>query len=86
MLYHSHALAMPPDTRHSSAVVEEGVDQFSKKILTSGYNLKQVRKISINGIRGWERKLERGQKSLQDIRWQPVRKNKEEDLGKNKMV
>ena len=58
MLYHSHALAMPPDTRHSSAVMEEGVDQ----ILTSSYNLKQVRKISMNGIRGWERKLERARR------------------------
>ena len=50
------------DTRQSSALMGEVVDQFSKKILTSGYNLKQVRKISINGIRGWERKLEKSKK------------------------
>ena len=37
----------------------EVVDNFGKKLLTSGYSLKQVRTITMNGIRGWERRKSR---------------------------
>ena len=47
------------DQRQESKVKGEVVDQFGKKILTSGYSLLQTRKITLNGVRGWERKLER---------------------------
>ena len=33
------------------------VDEYSKKLLTSGYRLDQVRKIILNGIKAYERKL-----------------------------
>ena len=32
------------------------MDQFGRKILSSGYTLHQARKIVLDGIRGWERK------------------------------
>ena len=47
------------DQRQESKVKGEVVDQFGKKILTSGYSLLQTRKITLNGVRGWERKLEK---------------------------
>ena len=42
--------------RQEEGTMEEVIDQFGKKILTSGYSLTQARKILINGIRGWEKK------------------------------
>ena len=35
------------------------IDQYAQKLLTSGYNLEQVRRIILNGIRGWERRKAR---------------------------
>ena len=32
------------------------LDQFAKKVLTSGYSLVQTRRIALNGVRGWENK------------------------------
>ena len=50
------------DVRQNREVIGQVVDQFGKKILTSGYTLRQTRKIVLNGIRGWERKKERALK------------------------
>ena len=47
------------DTRQVKNTLGEVVDQFGRKLMTSGYSLKQARKITLGGIRGWERKLER---------------------------
>ena len=38
------------------------VDDFGKKLLTSGYSIHQVRTIALNGIRGWERRRTRARK------------------------
>ena len=50
------------DQRQEDSVKGEVVDQFSVKVLTSGYSLLQTRRIALTGIRGWERKVERAQK------------------------
>ena len=47
------------DVRQTDKVMGEVIDQFGKKLLTSGYTYKQTRRIVLNGIRGWERKLSR---------------------------
>ena len=50
------------DKDQEDTVFGRVVDQFGKKILTSGYSLSQTRKILLNGIRGWERKVTRSRK------------------------
>ena len=46
------------DSRQERRVVAEIVDKFCVKLLTSGYSPKQVRRITLIGSRGWEKKLE----------------------------
>ena len=50
------------DQRQDDKVRRDVVDQFAKKIITSGYSVQQARKIILNGIRGWERKVVRSRK------------------------
>ena len=40
------------DVRQDQKTTEEVIDQFGRKVLTSGYSLHQTRKIIIDGIRG----------------------------------
>ena len=47
------------DDRQDRRAIAEVVDKFGKKLLSSGYSLKQVRTIAMNGIRGWERRRTR---------------------------
>ena len=47
------------DVRQDQKTTGEVVDQFGRKVLTSGYSLHQTRKIMIDGIRGWNRKKTR---------------------------
>ena len=47
------------DMRQDKRTVCEVVDQFAKKILTSGYSINQTRKILMDGLRGWDRKVKR---------------------------
>ena len=47
------------DPRQDKSTRVKVVDQFAKKILTSGYSLQQTRRIILGGIRGWKRRLER---------------------------
>ena len=45
------------------------LDQFAKKVLTSGYSLVQTRRIALSGVRGWENKrLRRTQDGLRVFR------------------
>ena len=44
------------DERQDSIVVGGVVDKFCQKLLTSGYSPTQTRKITLCGIRGWERR------------------------------
>ena len=68
------------DVRQNREVIGQVVDQFGKKILTSGYTLRQTRKIVLNGIRGWERKKERALKENRKL----FRTSKESLLGRIK--
>ena len=54
------------DVRQDNSEVRKVVDKFATKILTSGYSRQQTRKIVINGIRGWERKLSRATREGKD--------------------
>ena len=47
------------DLRQDKGTVCKVVDQFGRKVLTSGYSLHQTRKIVMDGIRGWDRKVKR---------------------------
>lgn len=47
------------DVRQGNMVMASVVDQFGKKLLTSGSTLPQTMKIALSGIRGWERKMRR---------------------------
>ena len=47
------------DIRQDKKTLSQVIDQFGRKVLTSGYSLHQARKIAINGIRGWDRKKDR---------------------------
>ena len=42
------------DENQGAEVMAKVIDNFGVKVLTSGYNITQARKITINGIRGWE--------------------------------
>ena len=44
------------DENQGAEVMAKVIDNFGVKVLTSGYNITQARKITINGIRGWEKK------------------------------
>ena len=50
--------------RLGGAVKRRVVDQFSQKLLTSGYSITQSRRLILNGIRGWERKRRRAKGRL----------------------
>ena len=52
------------DDRQGGAVKRRVVDQFSQKLLTSGYSITQSRRIILNGIRGWESKRRRAKGRL----------------------
>ena len=45
------------NTRQDKRGVAKVVDDFGQKLLKSGYSLQQTRKITLNGIRGLERKI-----------------------------
>ena len=45
------------DMEQNEEVLGGVIDQFGRKILTSGYSMAQSRKILLNGVRGWERKV-----------------------------
>ena len=47
------------DQRQGKNINKEVVDGFAKKLLTSGYDRNQTRRIIISGIRGWERRMAR---------------------------
>ena len=47
------------DVRQDQKTTGKIIDQFGRKVLTSGYSLHQTRKIMIDGIRGWNRKKAR---------------------------
>ena len=49
------------DGRQERKVICAVIDQYAQKLLTSGYNLEQVRRIILNGIRGWERRKARAE-------------------------
>ena len=55
------------DVRQERKVVERVVDKFSKKLLTSGYSETQSRRIVINGIRGWEKRLMRSKAEKRNL-------------------
>ena len=55
------------DTRQPRSVLENVVDQFGRKLMTSGYSLIQARRITISGLKGWERKLERARREGRGI-------------------
>ena len=55
------------DDRQERSVMSGVVDSFGKKLLTSGYSLKQVRTITMNGIRGWERRKIRAREEGRSI-------------------
>ena len=44
------------DERQGKYIMGMVVDQFAKKVLTSGYTIQQTKRIVINGIRGWEKR------------------------------
>ena len=52
------------DVRQKKEVSAKVVDNFCKKLLTSGYTITQSRRIAINGIRGWEKKKKNCKKRL----------------------
>ena len=47
------------DLRQDRRTTCEVIDQFGKKVLTSGYSIHQTKKIVLAGIRGWDRKVKR---------------------------
>ena len=47
------------DERQERKVVGEVVDKFCQKLLTSGYTEQQTRRVTLCGIRGWERRKRR---------------------------
>ena len=55
------------DVRLGNKVMTKVIDQFGKKLLTSGYTLSQSRKITLSGIRGWERKLKRAEGKIRSL-------------------
>ena len=55
------------DPRQKNATKVKVVDQFTKKILTSGYNLQQTRRIVLGGIRGWRRRIERAKEESRSL-------------------
>ena len=55
------------DVRLGNKVMTKVIDQFGKKLLTSGYTLSQSRKIALSGIRGWERKLKRAEGKIRSL-------------------
>ena len=62
------------DLRQDKRTVCEVIDQFGRKVLTSGYSLHQAKRIVIAGIRGWDRKVKR---MKQDNEGRVFRTNKE---------
>ena len=47
------------DPRQEGEKVNKEVDRYAVKLLTSGWNKEQTRRIILGGIRGWERKKRR---------------------------
>ena len=47
------------DGRQGRKVTCAVVDQYAQKLMTSGYSMEQVRKVTLNGIRGWNRRKAR---------------------------
>ena len=55
------------DPRQENSTRVKVVDQFARKILTSGYSLQQTRRIILGGIRGWRRRLERAKEESRSL-------------------
>ena len=66
------------DVRQDNTEVRIVVDKFATKLLTSGYSRQQTRRIIINGIRGWEKKLSRAAKEGRRL----FRTGKESELSR----
>ena len=47
------------DREQNRRVKSTVIDQFATKLLTSGYSLNQTRRITLNGVRGWEKRRTR---------------------------
>ena len=47
------------DERQERRVVGDVVDKFCQKLLTSGYSPAQTRRVTLSGLRGWERRKKR---------------------------
>ena len=45
--------------KQGKSVTKEVVDRFTQKLITSGYSTIQTRRITMNGIKGWEGKKRR---------------------------
>ena len=55
------------DEMQGKKVIKDVVDKYSQKLLTSGYNMTQTRKIILAGIRGWESKRDRARREQRRV-------------------
>ena len=55
------------DPRQEDSTRVKVVDQFAKKVLTSGYSLQQTRRIILGAIRGWRKRIERAKEERKSL-------------------
>ena len=74
------------DVSQRQEVASIVVDDYCKKLLTSGYTIAQSRRIALNGIRGWEKRKLNKKKIFRTARESASGRIWKKTVGKIKLV